>query len=413
MNQPLSLLLRPTSVKQIIGQDHLLKEKGLINRMISNNYCTSLIFFGPTGTGKTTFAISLANDLKIEYDMFNASYDKKEKLVSIINKALDKNRFILIIDEIHRLNKDKQDILLENMEKGNIFVFATTTENPFFVINPALRSRSLLIELKAVSKQELFDYAKKLINQNQIKINLSDQALAYLSEICNGDVRSFLNSIELIEKLYRDEFIDLKQIKMILTISKNSDSSYGDDFHDLKSALQKSIRGSDVDAALYYFARLIELGDHEALMRRMVVIAYEDIGMANPSIASRVFQATNAFRQIGMPEGIIVLGLAIVEMVLSQKSNSAYLATKKAHQFVLDANIYQIPKHLKDNHYKSAVKLGNGVGYKYPHDYKNSWVDQQYLPDKIKDVEFYSPKHSVYEAKVFELYNKMKNRKTS
>ncbi|EOA07481.1 ATPase, AAA family, putative helicase subunit of the Holliday junction resolvase [Mycoplasma yeatsii 13926] len=411
MNKPLSFLLRPKSVKEIIGQSHILKENGLINKMIKNNYCTSLIFFGPSGVGKTSFAISLANDLNIEYELFNASYDKKEKLVKIIDKALSKDRFIVIIDEIHRLNKDKQDILLEYMEKGNIYVFSTTTENPFFVINPALRSRSLLIQLKSISSQEMFEYAKQLISENKISVNINDEALNYLSEICVGDVRSFLNSLELIQTLYQDEFIDIKQIKMILTMSKNSDSAYGDEFHDLKSALQKSIRGSDVDASLYYFSRLIELGDYETLMRRMVIMAYEDIGMANPTIPSRVVQSTMAFRQIGMPEGIIILGLSIVEMALSPKSNSAYLATKKAHQAVLNGEIYDIPKHLKDTHYKSAKKLGNGIGYKYPHDYKNSWVEQQYLPDEIKNIKFYEPKNSVYEAKVYELYNKMKNKK--
>ncbi|WP_347938160.1 replication-associated recombination protein A [Mycoplasma feriruminatoris] len=411
MNQPLSFLIRPKTTKDIIGQTEILKPNGLINKMILNNYCTSLIFFGPSGVGKTSFAISLANDLNISYEIFNASYDKKDKLTNIIQKALQQDRFILIIDEIHRLNKDKQDILLEYMEKGNIFVFSTTTENPFFVINPALRSRSLLIELKPVTKDELVIYAKKVINQYQLKINLSDQALDFLAQLSVGDVRTFLNYLELIDKLYSNEYIDLEKIKTIITISKNPTAQNGDDFHDLKSALQKSIRGSDVDAALYYFSRLIETGDYESLMRRMIIISYEDIGLANPAICSRVVQACNAFRQIGFPEGIIPLGLAIVEMSLSWKSNSAYLATNSALDFVKNGNVYNVPKHLKDNHYKSAIKLGIGVDYKYPHDFENDWVEQQYLPNEIKNKKFYYHKNNQYESKVYQLYNKMKNKK--
>lgn len=411
MNQPLSFLLRPKTTKDIIGQTEILKPNGLINKMILNDYCTSLIFYGPSGVGKTSFAISLANDLKIDYEIFNASYDKKEKLTSIIQKALLQDRFILIIDEIHRLNKDKQDILLEYMEKGNIFVFSTTTENPFFVINPALKSRSLLIELKTVNKNELISYAKKIIDQYQLKINISDEALDFLAQLSVGDVRTFLNYLELIDRLYSNEFIDIKEIKTIITVSKNPTAQDSDDFHDLKSALQKSIRGSDVDAALYYFSRLIETGDYESLMRRMIIIGYEDIGLANPAIPSRVVQACNAFRQIGFPEGIIPLGLAIVEMSLSLKSNSAYLATNSALDFVRNGNIYSVPKHLKDNHYKSAIKLGIGVDYKYPHDYENDWVEQQYLPDEIKNKKFYNHKNNQYESKVYELYNRMKNKK--
>ncbi|KIM14133.1 replication-associated recombination protein A [Mycoplasma capricolum] len=412
MNQPLSFLLRPKSTKDIIGQTEILKSNGLINKMILNNYCTSLIFFGPSGVGKTSFAISLANDLKIDCEIFNASYDKKEKLINIIQNALKKERFILIIDEIHRLNKDKQDILLEYMEKGNIFVFSTTTENPFFVVNPALRSRSLLIELKPVNKDELISYAKKVINQYQLKIKISDEALDFLVQLSVGDVRTFLNYLELIDKLYSNEFIDIEKIKTIITVSKNPTAQDSDDFHDLKSALQKSIRGSDVDAALYYFSRLIELGDYESLMRRMIIISYEDIGLANPTIPSRVVQACSAFRQIGFPEGIIPLGLAIVEMSLSLKSNSAYLATNSALDFVKKGNIYSVPKHLKDNHYKSAIKLGIGIGYKYPHDYENDWVEQQYLPDEIKNKKFYNHKNNQYESKVYQLYTRMKTKKS-
>lgn len=409
--QPLAYLLRPESVKDIIGQKHILNKDGLISRMIEKQFCTSLIFYGPSGTGKTTFATALAKDLGIKYDMFNATYDKKEKLSKIISSAINEENFILIVDEIHRMNKDKQDILLEYMEKGNIKLFATTTENPYFVINPAIRSRANIIELKRVDKDDLFTYIKKLISEKKMDLNIEDEALSYLCEISSGDVRSLINSLELFLKLYPSEKINVTNVMKIIPNAKNPSGAYGDDFHDLKSGLQKSIRGSDVDAALYYFARLYEIGDYETLMRRMVIMAYEDIGMANPAIPPRVLQATNAFRQIGFPEGIIPLGLAIVDMALSEKSNSAYLATASAIKDIQDGLIYDVPDHLKDAHYKSATKLGRGIGYKYAHDYKNDWVDQQYLPNEIKDKKYYINKnHSAYEKRVYDLYLKMKQK---
>ncbi|QHX35783.1 recombination factor protein RarA [Spiroplasma sp. TIUS-1] len=409
--KPLAYLLRPESIKDIIGQKHLLNKDGLISRMIENKFCTSLIFYGPSGTGKTTFAIALAKDLGIKYDMFNASYDKKEKLNKIIDRAINEENFILIIDEIHRMNKDKQDILLEYIEKGNVKLFATTTENPYFVINPAIRSRANIIELKRIDSSDMFSYIKKLIKDNVIDLKIEDIALEHLCEISSGDVRSLINSLELFLKLYPSQEIKAEDVIKIVPNAKNPSGAYGDDFHDLKSALQKSIRGSDVDAALYYFARLYEIGDYETLMRRMVIMAYEDIGMANPSIPPRVLQATNAFRQIGFPEGIIPLGLAIVDMALSEKSNSAYLATTDAVKDVQEGLIYDVPDHLKDAHYKSATKLGRGIGYKYAHNYKNDWVEQQYLPNEIKDKKYYKNKpHSAYEKRVYDLYLKMKQK---
>ncbi|WP_026389754.1 replication-associated recombination protein A [[Acholeplasma] multilocale] len=409
MSKPLAFLLRPQTTKDIIGQTHILSKDGLIPRMIEQQFSTSLIFYGPSGIGKTTFAIALANDLGIEYALFNASYDKKEKMSKIIDKAMKTEKFILIIDEIHRLNKDKQDILLEYMEHGNINLFATTTENPFFVINPAIRSRGNIIELKRIAPEEMFDYVKGLITLGRIDLEIHDEALKYLCELAGGDVRSLINNIELFINLYPGQLIDLKLILKVIPLAKNPSGAYGDDFHDLKSALQKSIRGSDVDAALYYFARLAEIGDFETLMRRMVIMAYEDIGMANPTLPPRIVTATNAFRQIGMPEGIIPLGLAIVEMALSEKSNSAYLGTAKAQADVKNGLIYDMPDYLKDNHYASAKKLGRGVGYKYPHDYKNDWVEQQYLPNEIKNVKYYKAKtSSAYEKRIFDLYEKMK-----
>ncbi|AUF83624.1 replication-associated recombination protein A [Mesoplasma syrphidae] len=409
MNQPLAFLLRPKSVNDIIGQTHILGPNDMIIKMIEKKFCTSLIFYGPSGTGKTTFAVALAEDLNIAYDTFNATYDKKERLTKIVNRAIDEPNFILIIDEIHRMNKDKQDILLEYMEKGNIKLFATTTENPFFVINPAIRSRANIIELKRVEAGEMFKYVKKLIANKTIKLSINDEALNYLCNLASGDVRTLINSLEIFVKLYSEQNIDINLVLKAVPNAKNPSGAYGDDIHDLKSAFQKSVRGSDVDAALYYFARLYEIGDYETLMRRMLIIAYEDIGMANPTLPPRILMATNAFRQLGFPEGIIPLGLAVIEMALSEKSNSAYLAVKQAHSDIQNGLVYDMPDYLKDAHYKSAKKLNRGIGYKYAHDYPNDWVDQQYLPNEIKDIKYYKNKsHSSYEKKVYELYLKMK-----
>ncbi|AVN60410.1 AAA family ATPase [Mesoplasma entomophilum] len=409
MNTPLAYLLRPTSTSEIIGQENLLKEDGLIKRMISNNFCRSLIFYGPSGVGKTSFAIALANDLKIEYDLFNASYDKKENLTKIIDKAINKERFILIIDEIHRLNRDKQDILLNFMESGNVYLFATTTENPFFTINPAIRSRATILELKRVNHEDSFNFVNKLISDKKIDINIKSESLKYLCELNSGDIRSLLNNIELFDSLYKGEEITMDLISTIISQGKNPSGAAGDDFHDLKSALQKSVRGSDVDASLHYFSRLLSIGDYETLMRRMIIMAYEDIGLANPTLPPRVMQACDAFRQIGMPEGIIPLGLVIIEMALSQKSNSALMASSKAFEDVKNGMAYDVPSHLKDNNYKSAIKLNRGVNYLYPHVEEKGWVAQQYLPDEIKNIKYFKPKsNSAYERKLWSLYEEMK-----
>ncbi|ATZ18795.1 recombination factor protein RarA [Williamsoniiplasma somnilux] len=410
--KPLAFILRPISTRNIVGQSKINSSNGLIQKMIKNNFLTSLIFFGPPGTGKTSFAIALANDLNVKYEIFNASYDKKEKLDKIINLAKNENNFILIIDEIHRMNKDKQDLLLEHMEAGNLTIFSTTTENPFFVINPAVRSRSTIVKLESITNQEMFEYFDKLLSDKIINLKISNEALNYLIEIAGGDLRSAINNLELFINLYADEYIDLDLVLKVMPLAKTRSGGYGDDFHDLKSALQKSIRGSDINASLYYFSRLVQIGDFETLMRRMVIMAYEDIGLANPNIPIHVLKACESFRIIGMPEGIIPLGLAIVEMALSEKSNSAYLAVNKAMSDVEAGIILDVPNHLKDTHYKSAAKLGYGKNYKYPHDFKNDWVDQQYLPNEIKNVQYYKPKiSSAYEKKVIELYERMKGKK--
>ncbi|WP_338972932.1 replication-associated recombination protein A [Spiroplasma endosymbiont of Panorpa germanica] len=413
MQKPLAMLLRPQTISMIIGQSHIINDKnGIISRMVDKQFPTSLIFYGPPGVGKTTIGIALANDLNMKYTIFNASIDKKEKLMKAIEKINTDEQHIVIVDEIHRMNKDKQDFLLEFLETGKVILFAATTENPFFVINPAIRSRCNLIKLELITPLEMFDGLKKVIKDFEINLKINDEALKYLAELANGDLRTAINWIEIFMNLYNDQEVGIELVSQIVSEAKAKGSGYGDEFHDLKSALQKSIRGSDVDAALHYWSRLMVIGDYETLMRRMLIMAYEDIGMANPAIPTRVFTAIQSFRQVGMPEGRIILGLAIVEMALSEKSNSAFIASESALEDVQKGICPPVPDFLRDSHYKSSSKLGHGIGYKYPHNYPNNWVEQPYLPKEIKDVKYFTSKNnSKYERKILETYYKFTSRK--
>ena len=412
MQQPLAFLLRPTAITDIIGQSHIINDQnGLISRMLKYNYASSLIFYGDPGVGKSSIARALANDLQLEYAVFNAEIDKKQDLENIIKKAQNVDRFIIIVEEVHRMNKDRQDILLQYLENGHLIMFACTTENPYFVINPALRSRANIIKLERITTDEMLIGLKKLIATKKLALTITTEALELICQLASGDLRIAINILELCLNLYPKEEITTAIITSIAPTANLINFADGDEHHDLKSALQKAIRGSDVDAALYYFARLLASGDHEALLRRMLIIAYEDIGLANPSIAIHVKAAVDSFRQIGLPEGRIPLGLAIVEMCLSEKSNSAYLATDQAYDDVLNGKIYPIPHHLRDTSYASAVKLGNGVGYQYPHDFPNDYVVQQYLPKEMLGTVYYHPKlHSVYEKRINELYHRFRNK---
>lgn len=412
MVKSLSFLLRPNSLDNIVGQTHLLNKKnGIIYKMKEKNFITNIIFYGPPGIGKTSMAISLANDLNLEYICFNAANDKKDKLLKIVENSKNK-KIVLLIDEIHRMNRNIQDFLLEFIESREITVFLTTTENPFFVINPAIRSRCTIMKLNNITLEEMQDGLVKILKNNHIDLQFEKDAFEHLCNYANGDLRVAINAIEIIFNLYKDQKIDVEIINAIFNKSYIRGSGVGDEFHDLKSALQKSIRGSDVNAALHYWSRLMELGDYETLMRRMIIIAYEDVGLANPAIATRVYQACEVFRKVGMPEGRLVLGMAIIETALSEKSNSSYLAINEALDDVAKGNTPPIPNFLRDTSYKNAKELGYGLGYKYPHNFENDWVEQQYLPNEIKNREYFKFKpHSAYEKKLKEIYYKFTNKK--
>ncbi|MCR8613279.1 MAG: replication-associated recombination protein A [Mycoplasma sp.] len=373
-------IFKPKIIEDIIGQNDI---KSFISRVIKNKYLPSLILYGPPGIGKTSLAIVICNALNYKFGTFNAAVDNKQKLI----KGIEDND-VLIIDEIHRLNKDKQDVLLPNIEYNNILVITTTTENPYFVINPALRSRMHILELKPITQEDIFVGVKRQLKNHDIKINITDTLLKSLINLSNSDIRKTINCLDIILKLYKDEKITKKIIENILpSVTYFSDKS-GDSHYDLLSAFHKSLRGSDVDAALYYLAKLIETGDILGMERRMLAASYEDVGLANPNLPLRVKTAIDTAKKLGFPEAKLPLSAAVIDIAKAEKSNSSYLAINSAISFVKQNGSLQIPDYLKDAHYKSASKLNRGVGYKNPH-FSNKKMD--YLPKKIKNIKFFQP----------------------
>ncbi|MDQ7983008.1 MAG: replication-associated recombination protein A [Spiroplasma sp.] len=407
MLKPLATILRPKTLTDIIGQTHLVNSKnGVVFKIITKKFLPSIIFHGPSGTGKTSLAQVLAQELTIPFAIFNAAIDKKQDLEQIVKLAKKEKNYLLIIEEIHRMNRDRQDLLLQYLEQGVFTLIACTSENPYFVVNRALRSRCLTVELKPISEQEMFDGLLRIIKENQeFQIKITDSGLRLICHLASGDLRVAINILELAKNLYPDFEINVELINILVPKANLWNFKTGDEHHDLKSALQKSIRGSDVDAAIYYLARLLASGDYEALLRRLLIVAYEDIALANPAVCLRVQGAINAFRQVGMPEGIIPLGLAVVEMALSEKSNTTNEAIQRAYQDVLQGKIYPIPSYLK-----SGSPFSEKKKYQYPPNFKNSYVKQQYLPDELKQVKYYQPKvESTYEKKINKLYQQFTN----
>lgn len=409
MKALLSDILQPKSLKDIVGQKHLVQNDGIIKKMVEKKQLFSMIFFGLPGLGKTSMAKAICNDIGIEYDFFNPTKDKKNDLDALLKKKLNSN-FVIIIDEIHRMNKDKQDILLSYLEKNNIIVIGTTTENPYFSINPAIRSRCQIIQFKPFEKEDVKSYLEKIAKQINLKIE--NDALNLICDQNFSDLRSCINTIDMISKLYKNENIDVEKIKKILPNSTIISSSYGNEFYDLQSAFHKSLRGSDIDATIYYLARLIKIGDLTSIARRMIAMAYEDIGLANPSLLQRVILAINSAEKLGFPEANQVLAATAIEMCLSPKSNSAYLAISNAINDVENGmGNFDIPIHLKDTHYASAQKLGYG-NYKFPHDYPNHWVKQQYLPKELIKKKYYFEQNNQIEKKMNDnLRERIKNEK--
>lgn len=406
--KPLAYLLAPQKIEDVVGQEHLVGPNGFIYKMIKNNKMTSIILYGKPGIGKTSIANVICNEMNIPYDVFNASTDNKAKLTKIIDLACNYDRFILLIDEIHRMKKDIQDYLLPHVEKGNIYIIGLTTNNPYHSINPAVRSRCLIFRLNDLTKDNLKEIIYRAINYINKDITITDEAINYLIANVDGEVRCLINNVENICNIIDNNNITLSDCKSVIQRASFNMDNGEDTFYNTLSGLHKSIRGSDVNASLHYLAVLLKSEDLVAITRRLKLIAYEDIGLANPAMGPKVKAACDTAIEVGFPEAIIPLGTIVVDMALSPKSNSGYLAISAAIEDVEKGNIGPLPPHLKNVYQFDDCK----DKYKYPHDYPGAWVNQQYLPDKIKDVKYYLPKDSSkYEEALKERYYAIENAK--
>lgn len=392
--------IRPKLLSEVIGQTHLIGDGKILTNLVNNKKIFSMILYGKPGIGKTSIANAIVSELKVPHRFLNATVNNKQDFDIVIEEAKMYGSMIVIIDEIHRMNKDKQDILLPHLESGLIILIGLTTSNPYHKINPAIRSRVQIYELHEL---EIQDIVKGLLNASKhlenIKIN--DEALNFIAESSSGDFRSALNLLEVAYYSSNDKNITLEILKSIHTKpvffhDKNEDGHY-----DVLSAFQKSIRGSDVDASLHYLARLIEAGDLDSIYRRMSVIAYEDIGLANPSIGPKVMAAIHASELVGLPEARIPLGTIVTEMALSPKSNSAHLALDEALNDIRKGSTGNVP-----NHIKTSSKT-----YLYPHNYPNCYVQQEYLPKELKGKKYYHKKNNKYENNLNHLWEEMKGGK--
>ncbi|MCP8616970.1 replication-associated recombination protein A [Salirhabdus salicampi] len=413
--KPLAYAMRPQNIDEIIGQKHLVGQGKMIRRMVEANRLASMILFGPPGTGKTSMAMAIAKSLNLPYKMLNAVVDKKKDMEIVVEEAKFSGQMVLILDEVHRLDKAKQDFLLPHLERNLITLIGCTTSNPYHSINPAIRSRCHLFELHKLDGEDIKQgllYAlqddKKGLGDGNVQI--TDDALNHFAFASNGDMRSALNGLELAVISTKSDqngiiHIDLATAEECMQKKSFSHDKGGDAHYDVLSAFQKSIRGSDVNAALHYLGRLIEAGDLDSIARRMVVCAYEDIGLANPQAGPRALAAVEAAERVGFPEARIPLSVAVVELCLSPKSNTAYKALDEALQDIRSGKSGDIPMHLKDAHYKGANEIGRGIDYLYPHNYEQGWVKQQYLPNSIKHKTYYQPKDTgKFEAALKKVY---------
>ena len=385
--KPLAYLMRPNNFDDIFGQDQLVGKNGVIRKMIENKALFSFILYGNPGCGKTTIAEATCKLSGYEWHKFNASTDNKDNLKQIINAARFTDNLIIIVDEIHRMKKDIQDFLLPYVEDGTVTMIGLTTVNPYHAVNPAIRSRCHIYKLADLSKDDLrkvLDKAYNLIGNNKI---IDEEVYDYLINSANFEIRTLINDFDTLINTSGDH-ISLDDAKRVIQKANISMDKNSDNYFDTLSGLQKSIRGSDVDASLHYLARLIEADDLQSLCRRLLAIAYEDISLANPNIGPRVMAACDAARELGNPEARLPLSTIVIEMALSPKSNSACLAVDKALEDVRNGKSGNLPLHLK-NLYSFDPKQ---EAYKYPHNYPNSWVYQQYLPDSLVGTKYYIPK---------------------
>ena len=406
--KPLAYRLRPETLDDIIGQQHLVGEKGIIRKCLEKGTIFSSIFFGPPGIGKTTLAEVIAKELHKPCRRFNAVTGNKKDLDAIFVEADLSGQLILICDEVHRLNKDKQDLLLPHVEKGNIILIGCTTANPYHSINPAIRSRCHLFELKALSRDDVKQALLKAIS-NKDGLNdsctISDEALSLIAEVANGDIRFALNVLELSSFICQNNKIEVEDVKEQCKVANQRTFASEDGHYDLLSALQKSIRGSDVNGALYYLALLAQSNDEASISRRLVVIAYEDIGLANPQLVARTLDACKAAEAIGFPEAIIPYGIQIIDLCLAPKSRTGVDAVHKA-QALVNSKAYDMPKYLR------LTPVGLQDDEKYSYDRYDCFHKIQYLPDEIKNVEFINDFNiNRYEQQLKQVYEQLKSTK--
>lgn len=406
--KPLAYRLRPESLDDIIGQQHLVGEKGIIRKCLEKGTIFSSIFFGPPGIGKTTLAEVIAKELHKPCRRFNAVTGNKKDLDAIFVEADLSGQLILICDEVHRLNKDKQDLLLPHVEKGNIILIGCTTANPYHSINPAIRSRCHLFELKALSRDDVKQALLKAIS-NKDGLNdsctISDEALSLIAEVANGDIRFALNVLELSSFICQNNKIEVEDVREQCKVANQRTFASEDGHYDLLSALQKSIRGSDVNGALYYLALLAQSNDEASISRRLVVIAYEDIGLANPQLVARTLDACKAAEAVGFPEAIIPYGIQIIDLCLAPKSRTGVDAVHRA-QALVNSKAYDMPKYLR------LTPVGLTDDEKYSYDRYDCFHKIQYLPDEIKNVEFINDFNvNRYEQQLKQVYEQLKSTK--
>ncbi|WP_153464642.1 replication-associated recombination protein A [Sediminibacillus terrae] len=420
--EPLAYRMRPKTIDEVVGQENVIGKQTKLYQMLMNGYVPSMLLYGDPGIGKTAIAHAIAGTVNMPFTTLNATTAGKKDVEIVIEKAKMEGSTILFLDEIHRFNKAQQDYLLPHVEKGLIVLIGATTENPYHDVNPAIRSRCG--QIKQLTRLDSKDIEKLLRNAladeergfGKISITVDDTVIQRIAEGTNGDARKALNVLEAVVYASgnQEEGIVLEEQTVEEFIDKAGvfGGKKGSNFYNLLSSLQKSIRGSDVNAGLYYLAHLLESGDLTAVNRRLLVIAYEDIGLANKDVGGRVLAAVEASERLGMPEARIPLSVAVVDMCLSTKSNSAYKALDMAINDIRKGKVGDIPLHLRDTHYKGAKDLGH-EGYLYPHNYPvgsfGGWVNQDYLPEKLRDRQYYHPVEAGEERRMAEIYRKLKD----
>lgn len=421
---PLAARLRPATLEEVVGQQHIIGKDKLLYRAIKADKLSSIIFYGPPGTGKTTLAKVIANTTSADFMQINATAAGKKDMEEVVEKAKNTlgmygKKTILFVDEIHRFNKGQQDYLLPFVEDGTLILIGATTENPYFEVNTALLSRSVIFELTPLMKEDIAKLIDRAVYDKEKGMGaydavIDDDAREFLSDIANGDARAALNAVELaVLTTQKSEdgkiHIDIEAASECIQKRVVRYDKTGDNHYDTVSAFIKSMRGSDPDAAVYYLTRMLYAGESITFIaRRIMICASEDVGNADPNALLVAVAAAQAVERIGMPEAKIILSQAVTYVATAPKSNASYMAVNKAYDIVKDTKTAKIPAHLQDSHYKGAAKLGHGMGYMYAHDYPNHYVKQQYMPEGMEDIVLYEPAEIGYEKRILEHMKRLK-----